>query len=105
MSNSQLIQRSLSFNQPMSYNNKNNIFIEETPLKSHKSLNRLGRKKTVSFSENIDIINVDNWKCYNIDVSETNGCFSWDKSKNEIKRKEVEKKNKKKEDGCICIIY
>ena len=100
-----MLQRSLSFNQPLSYNNKKNSFVNESAIKSHKSENRFGRKKTVSFSKNIDIINVDNWKCYNIDVSETKGCFAWDQGKNEKKLKEEIKQKKKEEDGCICIIY
>ena len=101
------IQKSLSSTQPISFNNSiRNSLIEEKQLGSHKSLNKLGRKKTVSFSTNISIINVDNWKSYNIDVSEVGGCLAWDMKKNEERRKEKENKKKKeeKEDGCTCII-
>ena len=106
MSSSPPTQRSLSSTQPISVNN--NILgnsLENNKLASHKSLNKFGRKKTVSFSTNISIINVDNWKSYNIDVSESGGCMAWDMKKNEEKRREKEKKKKLKEDGCQCIIY
>ena len=104
-------QRKLT--EPITFNNnislRNSLEKENNKkLKSHKSLNKLGRKKTVSFSTNISIINVDNWKSYNIDVSEVGGCMAWDAKKNEEKRKkheEEEKKKKLEEDGCQCIIY
>ena len=100
------MQKSLSSTQPISFNNSiRNSLLEEKQLGSHKSLNKLGRKKTVSFSTSISIINVDNWKSYNIDVSETGGCFAWDMKKKEEKRKEEEnRKKQKEEDGCTCII-
>ena len=109
MSSFQPIQKALT--QPISFNN--NISLRNTlennkTLTSHKSLNKLGRKKTVSFSTNISIINVDNWKSYNIDVSEVGGCIAWDAKKNEEKRRkqeEEERKKKLEEDGCQCIIY
>ena len=98
-------KRSLSCNQTIQFkNNQNKSLINESGLKSHKSLNKLGRKKTVSFSTGITIINVDNWKKYNIDVSESEGCFAWDKEKNKEKREEAKKK-KEKEDGCVCIAF
>ena len=103
MSTEKPIQRSLSCIQPIQLNNKPS-FLKESGLKSHKSLNKLGRKKTVSFSNSVSIINVDCWKKYNIDVSESGGCFAWDYKKNKEKEEE-EKKKKEKEDGCICIIF
>ena len=85
--------------------NLNNLGLDngQTILK-RKSSGRLGRKKSVSFSTNVSIIKVDSWKKYNVDVSESGGCSSWDIRKNEEKRKEEEKRKKKEEEGC-CIIY
>ena len=99
--------KSLSSTQPtIADNSLKNILQDEKNLNKHCSLNKLGRKKTVSFSTNINIINVDNWKSYNIDVSETGGCLAWDMKKNEERRKEEQKKKKKEEeDGCVCIVY
>ena len=74
------------------------------PILKCKSSDKLGRKKSVSFSTNVSIIKVDNWKKYNVDVSESGGCSAWDIKKNEEKRKEEEKRKKKEEEGC-CIIY
>ena len=107
MSDLTLIQRSLSCTQPIQNNNiKQNFSLSNpTTLKSHRSLKKLGRKKTVSFSTGISIIDVDCWKKYNVDVSES-GCLAWDNKKNQEKReKEEAKKKKEKEDGCACIIF
>ena len=108
MSDLTLIQRSLSCNQPIQNNNiKQNLSLaNSTTLKSHKSLKKLGRKKTVSFSTGISIIDVEKWKNYNVDVSAVGGSSSFDIKKNEEK-KEIEepKKKKEKEDGCVCIIF
>ena len=108
MSDLTLIQRSLSCNQPIQNNNiKQNLSLaNSTTLKSHRSLKKLGRKKTVSFSTGISIIDVDCWKRYNIDVSESGGCLAWDNKKNQEKREREEaKKKKEKEDGCVGIIF
>ena len=95
MSSQPLMQKSLSTTFPTSINKSfTNSFLNEKPLASHKSLNKFGRKKTVSFSNKISIINVDNWKSYNIDVSEVGGCMAWDMKKKEEKRLEEEKKKK-----------
>ena len=106
MSEFTLLQRSQSLNVP-SFNNNNNLRFSlgnEKKLLSHKSLNKLGRKKTVSFSNSISIVNVDNWKSYNIDVSESGGCMAWDQKKNEQKRLEEERRKKQVEEGCQCIL-
>ena len=107
MSNLTPMQRSLSCTQPIQFNNnnKNLSFTNESGLNRRKSLNKLGRKKTVSFSNSISIINVDSWKRYNIDVSESGGCLAWDYNKNKQKEEEEKKRRKQNEDGCVCIIY
>ncbi len=106
MSSFTQMQKSLSSTQPFSVNNSvRNSLQNEKKLVSHKSLNKLGRKKTVSFSTNISIIKVDNWKSYNVDVSEVGGCMAWDMKKNEERRKELERQKKKEEEGCECIIW
>ena len=87
------IQRSISLMEPLSNNNE-----------KRKSLKSFGRKKTVSFSTGISIIDVEKWKKYNCDVSAVGGCSSWDIKKNEEQRKIIEKKEKE-EDGCVCIIF
>ena len=108
MSSSTIIQRSQSFSQPINYNNclKDSLG-NDNMLERRKSLNKLGRKKTVSFSTGISIVEVEKWKEYNVDVSETGGCMAWDAKKYEERRKAKEEQNKKKkeEDGCQCIIY
>ena len=38
-------------------------------------------KKKVTIKNEIDIIDIEVWKQYNIDVSETGGCSEWDKNK------------------------
>ena len=38
-------------------------------------------KKKVTIKSEIDIIDIEVWKQYNIDVSETGGCSEWDKNK------------------------
>ena len=98
------MQRSLSANPGIQYekaplNNSLNV------MKSHKSSNLFGRKKTVSFNNNVSVVNVEKWKCYNIDVSESGGCIAWDAKKNEEKRRQEERKKKQNEDGCICVIF
>ena len=89
-------------------NDFRNSLQEEKKLANHKSLNKFGRKKTVSFSTNISIINVENWKKFNIDVSEK-GCWDWDIKKNEEKRRKEEeeerRKRKEEKDGCQCTIW
>ena len=108
MSNFTQMQRSLSCTQPIQFNNNDNkslSFTNESGLNRRKSLNKLGRKKTVSFSNSISIINVDSWKRYNIDVSESGGCLAWDYNKNKQKEEEEKKRRKQNEDGCVCVIY
>ena len=36
------------------------------------------RKKKVTIKKNIDVINIEAWKKFNIDVSESGGCPEWD---------------------------
>ena len=118
MSSQPLIQKSLSTTFPTSINifrffiyRRKKEFIKfnnnfTNSFSNGKSLNTFGRKKTVSFSNKISIINVDNWKSYNIDVSEVGGCMAWDMKKNEEKRLEEERRKKKlEEDGCHCNIF
>ena len=64
MSSNKLIRRNLTG--PIISNNTSltNILETEPKLETRKSLKKLGRKKTVSFSTNISIIKVDNWKSY-----------------------------------------
>ena len=105
-----VIQRSQSFSQPISFNNNclKNSLGNENMLNRRKSLNKLGRKKTVSFSTGISIVEVEKWKKYNVDVSEVGGCMAWDAKKNEERRRkkeEEERQRKKQEDGCECIVY
>ena len=71
-------------------------------INRNKSLTQFGRKKSVSFSTRT-IVDVEKWKKYNVDVSAVGGCSSWDIKKNEEKYEE--KRNKNKEDGCVCIIF
>ena len=40
------------------------------------------RKKKVTIKKDIDIINIEVWKEFNIDVSECGGCPEWDKHTN-----------------------
>ena len=102
------MKKSYSTTEQSTYiNNFRNSLKEEKKLESHKSLNKFGRKKTVSFSTNISIINVENWKKFNTDVSEK-GCWDWDIKKNEEKKRQEEeerRKRKKEEDGCQCTIW
>ena len=90
-------QRSISLIEPLSKGN-------EQKINSAKTLKQFGRKKTVSFSTGINIIDVQNWKKYNVDVSKEGGCSTWDIKKNEEKAKLEEEKRKKQEDGCVCIM-
>ena len=89
-------QRSRSLMEPLSTGNEEKVNIRKT-------LRPLGKKKTVSFSTGISIIDVENWKKHNVDVSTIGGCDSWDIKKREEKLKE-ERKKEKQEDGCTCII-
>ena len=91
------LQRSISLIEPLSKGN-------EQKINASKSLKQFGRKKTVSFSTGISIIDVEKWKDYNVDVSKEGGCSSWDIKKIEEKAKLEEEKRKKEEDGCVCII-
>ena len=38
------------------------------------------KKKKVTIKKDIDIINIEAWKEFNIDVSECGGCPEWDKT-------------------------
>ena len=106
MSNMTQIQRSFSCNPIQFNNNQSSSTANSSTIKKHKSMNKLGRKKTVSFSNSISIINVDCWKRYYIDVSESGGCMAWDNNKKRQEReKEMEKKKREKEDGCACIMF
>lgn len=87
--------RSNSLNEPLSKGNQQII-------NNDRQLKKFGRKKTVSFSTGISIIDVEKWKNYNVDVSAVGGCSSWDIKKNEEMYREQQKKNK--EEGCVCII-
>ena len=88
--------RSISLIEPLSKGNQQ-IINNDKPLK------KFGRKKTVSFSTGISIIDVEKWKKYNVDVSAVGGCSSWDIQKNEDLYKEQQSK-RNKEEGCVCII-
>ncbi len=56
-------------------------------------------KKSVSFSENIDIETIENWKKYNVDTSKETEYY---KLLNEIKKYKV---MKKKSNDCCCEIF
>lgn len=71
----------------------------------NKSQNRNNKsKKRVTFTDKIEIIPIENWKSFNIDVSLSGGCKEWDREfiqrileKGEKKHKNIEKrKNKRK---------
>ena len=36
------------------------------------------RKKKVTIKKDIDVVNIETWKKFNIDVSESGGCPEWD---------------------------
>ena len=73
-------------------------------ISSSNSLKKLLKKKSVSFSTGISIIDVEKWKHYNVDVSAVGGCSSWDIKKNEEKYNNQHSK-RNKEEGCVCIIF
>ena len=95
---STIFHRSISVIEPLSKGN-------EEKINPRKSLKQFGKKKTVSFSTGISIIDVEKWKNYNVDVSTVGGCSSWDIKKNEERMKEEQQRRKKNEDGCVCIIF
>ena len=53
---------------------------EKTFVKETKA--NYKRKKKVTIKKDIDIINIEVWKEFNIDVSECGGCPEWDKHTN-----------------------
>ena len=53
---------------------------EKTFVKDRKT--NYKRKKKVTIKKDIDIINIEVWKEFNIDVSECGGCPEWDKHTN-----------------------
>ena len=64
-------------------NSENNLNLSPI-LTSEKSLVKdkksdLKRKKKVTIKKDIVVINIEVWKKFNIDVSETGGCPEWDK--------------------------
>ena len=91
------LNRCNSLNEPLSKGNQQII-------NNDKSLKKFGRKKTVSFSTGISIIDVEKWKKYNVDVSTSGGCSSWDIKKNEEIYNKQQEKGYKNEEGCVCII-
>ena len=75
--------------------NKNNN--DELPRLGRKKAS--GKKKSVSFSNNIQVTEVENWKKYNTDVSQEN---EYIKLKREV---EKYKALQKKENECCCNIF
>ena len=91
------IHKTISLIEPLSKEN-------QQILNNDKPLKKFGRKKTVSFSKGISIIDVEKWKKYNVDVSAVGGCSSWDIKKNEEKYNKQQAK-RFQEEGCVCIIF
>ena len=54
------------------------FFVPENEIDKEKP-KQLKKKKKVTIKKDIDIINIEAWKKFNIDVSETGGCPEWDK--------------------------
>ena len=52
------------------YYSKNNICKDTKPI--------VKKKKKVTIKKDIDVINIEAWKKFNIDVSESGGCPEWD---------------------------
>ena len=95
------LEKSISIIEPLSLGNENKMNLYKPKL------NKLGKKKTVSFSTGVSIIDVEKWKHYNADVSKEGGCSTWDIRKNEerYKKKEEEERRKKTENGCVCLVF
>ena len=109
------MQKSQTFTQQTAFiNNFSNGYFPINPtnagnIELNQSLKKLNKKRrTVSFSRDVDIINVDSWKKYNFDVLDRGGCMAWDEKKlkeqKEQHEKELALKKQQKEEGCQCII-
>ena len=48
-------------------------------INNKSNLNK--KKKKVTIKEDVDIINIETWKKFNMDVSQSGGCPEWDKKK------------------------
>ena len=53
------------------------LMADNTILKEGKTI--LKKKKKVTIKNDIDIVNIEAWKKFNIDVSESGGCPEWDR--------------------------
>ena len=66
-----------------SFKDVRNILSLSSLLKEDNSIIKdtkpiLKKKKKVTIKNDIDIINIEAWKKFNIDVSESGGCLEWD---------------------------
>ena len=66
-----------------SFKDVRNILSLSSLLKEDNSIIKdtkpiLKKKKKVTIKNDIDIINIEAWKKFNIDVSESGGCPEWD---------------------------
>ena len=57
------------------------FFIPENAIVKEKQ-KHLKKKKKVTIKKDIDIINIETWKQFNIDVSKSGGCPEWDRHDN-----------------------
>ena len=93
-------------NQEILYYKQANPFISKNQYDKENSLNRMRKRKSsnssksVSFNEHVEIVAVENWKKYNVDVSNETEYA-------QIKREldELKKNSKLIKSECTCFIF
>ena len=94
-------------NQEILYYRQGNLFISNNQYDKENSLNRMRQRKSsnssksVSFNEQVEIVAVENWKKYNVDVS-----YETEYAKIKRELNELKKNNSKLlKSECTCFIF
>ena len=94
-------------NQEILYYKQANPFISKNQYDKENSLNRMRKRnssnssKSVSFNEQVEIVAVENWKKYNVDVS-----YETEYAKIKRELNELKKNNSKLlKSECTCFIF
>ena len=94
-------------NQEILYYRQGNLFISNNQYDKENSLNRMRQRKSsnssksVSFNEQVEIVAVENWKKFNVDVSNETEYAKIKRELNELKKNN----SKLFKSECTCFIF
>lgn len=90
-------QNSYNFNRQCTFQSNNSTNLSSS---FHSSRRYFRNNRRVRFNPNVQVINVESYKRFNIDVAVTKGCSSWDESKRKMDNVE-----KRYENDCSCKVF